>query len=46
MISEAVRRYFNRSALRSVRERGSRIDRFKLTAADAIKLIHGASDRR
>jgi glycerol-3-phosphate O-acyltransferase len=37
MLSEAIRRYFNRSALRSVRERGSRVDRFKLAQKSRVR---------
>lgn len=37
MLSKAVRRYFNRSALRSVRERGSRVDRFKLAEKSRVR---------
>lgn len=37
MLPQAVRRYFNRSALRSVRERGSRVDRFKLAEKSRVR---------
>ena len=37
MLPEAFRRYFNRTALRSVRERGSRVERFKLAEKSRVR---------
>ncbi|MEO7501903.1 MAG: 1-acyl-sn-glycerol-3-phosphate acyltransferase [Gemmatimonadaceae bacterium] len=45
MISQAIRRYFNRSALRSVRERGSRVDRFKLAEKSRVRELLLANSR-
>jgi glycerol-3-phosphate O-acyltransferase len=36
MLSKAIRSYFNRTALRSVRERGSRVDKFKLAGKSSV----------
>src|SRR5688572_30070539 len=37
MLSRAIRRYFNRTAIRSVRERGSRVDKFKLAGKSRVR---------
>ena len=37
MLSDSIRRYFNRGALRSVRERGTRVDRFKLAGKSRVR---------
>src|SRR5687768_4777784 len=37
MLSRAIRSYFNRTAVRSVRERGSRVDKFKLTGKSRVR---------
>lgn len=37
MLSDTLRRYLNRSALRTVRERGTRVDRFKLVEKARVR---------
>ncbi|HYN83369.1 MAG TPA: 1-acyl-sn-glycerol-3-phosphate acyltransferase [Gemmatimonadaceae bacterium] len=39
MLSKGIRRYFNRTAVRSVRERGSRVDKFKLAEKSRVREI-------